>query len=537
MNIKKNLFLERFLNMKKILCIFFTFLTFSHLHSDNVKWSSPPTMLSTVNVNASDPQVAIDTNGDAVSVWIENAFVKSSTKTVNGNWTAEVTVSATGASSPRLVSDSNGNATAVWVENGIIKGATKPFNGNWSSSTSLSTSGASSPSLCIDAAGNVIAAWVRGSNIETSTKLFGLNWQTRVTITSTAAATPSIAIGGSGANTRAVIVWQGTSSGIPVIFSSTKLLSGSWSTALVISETVHNAAQPFVAVDANANALAIWYAYDIIGLSDTNVVVKSAERSASKGTWSAVSDLSAPGIRDPSTLVARVAFDSIGNAIALWNISFDDETFTIQSAVNPVNGSWSAPVDLVSSNLYAYSAELSATTFGDVLGLYLFYNGNSLLIQSVESDINGFLNNFWSVPITISLGIDNAYPKIAAALSGNVIHTAAVWTNFNGANNSIVASTGSKTLVLPPSNLSVVQNLHNFGVFSEYYNTLSWNASTDPNVVGYLIFRNGAFIGQVDADVLQFIDDNRTLNGAVTYSVTAINAQQTQSRTVSINFP
>ncbi len=523
--------------MKKILCLFFAILTFSHLHSNNLSWSSPPTILSGVTLNGSDPQVAIDSNGDAVAAWIENSLVKSSSKIVNGNWTAEVTVSATNASSPRLVSDLNGNATVIWVESGVIKAATKPFNGNWSSSTALSTSGASSPSLCVDAAGDVVAAWVRSGNLETSTKLFGLSWQSHVTITSTAAATPSVAIGGSGSNARAAVVWQGTVSGTNVVFSSTKLISGAWSTAQVISDTTHNSAQPFVAVDANANALAIWYAYDITGVSNTNVVVQSAERSSLTGLWGEVFSLSAPGIRNPATLVARIALDSIGNAIALWTISFDDQTFNVESAIKPVNGQWSAPLDLVNSNLYAYIVDVSATSFGDVLSLYMFYNGNSLLIQSVESDINGFLNNFWSVPITISLGTDNAFPKIAATLTGNVIHAAAVWANFNGSHNLILAASGSKTLVLPPTNLSVTQNVHNFGVFTEYYNTLSWHASIDPNAVGYLIFRNGLFLAQVGANVLQFIDDNRTQNGAVTYSVTTIDNQQTQSAAVSISFP
>lgn len=522
--------------MKQLLCLFFTILTFSHLHSSNLSWSTPPTILSGVGLNASDPQVAIDANGDVIAIWIENNLVKSSAKEVTGAWTPEVTISATGASSPRLVSDRNGNAIAIWVENGVIKAAGKPFNGNWSSPTALSSSGASSPSLCVDAAGNVIAAWVRSGNLETSTKIFGANWQARVTISSTAAAFPTVAVGGSGSNTRAVVVWQGTSGQTNVIFSSTKLISGAWSSAQVISDTTHNASKPSVAVDSNTNALAIWYAYDVIGASYSNVAVQSASRPSTAG-WGAASSLSAFGIRNPSTLDAYIRFDSIGNAMALWNISFDDETFSIESAVKPVNGNWSDPVDLVNSNLYAYATAPSATTFGEVVNLYLFYNGSALLIQSIESNMDGFLNNSWSVPITISRGADNAYPKVAASLNGSVMNAAAIWVNYNGAYNAIVASTGSKTLPLPPSNLSVVQNVNNFGVFTEYYNTLSWHASMDPNVAGYLIFRNGVFIEQVGADVLQFIDDNRTLNGFVTYGVTAIDGQQTQSAMVNINFP
>ena len=247
--------------------------------------------------------------------------------------------------------------------------------------------------------------------------------------------------------------------------------------------------------------------------------------------------LSKPGIRNPSTLAARVAFDSFGNAIALWNISFDDVTFNIEASIKPVNGSWSKHEDLISSNQYAYSAELSPTTFGDILGIYLFYNGNSLLIQAIESDMNGFLNNTWSVPITISQGTDNANPKIAASLNGNVINAAAIWVHYNGVNNTIAASTGSKTLVLPPTNLHVTQGINNFGVFNEYYNTLTWQASSDPNAVGYVIFRNGEFLEQVGANVLEYIDGNRTQNGSVKYCVTAIDSQQTQSVSACFSFP
>src|SRR6185436_7660695 len=58
------------LNMKKIVSIFFAMLLFNHLYSNNINWSSPPTTLSGVNVNASDPQIAIDANGDVVAAWI-----------------------------------------------------------------------------------------------------------------------------------------------------------------------------------------------------------------------------------------------------------------------------------------------------------------------------------------------------------------------------------------------------------------------------------------------------------------------------------
>jgi len=522
--------------MKKIFSVLLTFLAFASAQGSNINWSSPPTTLSGIGVNASNPQVAINSSGVAVAVWIENNLIRSSFK--NGSsWGVATTISSINASSPGVVIDSSGNATAIWVESGVVKSASKTLFGSWGASTVLSSSGASSPTICVDSAGDVVAAWARSNNIETSTKLFGLAWGTRTTITASTASNPVIAAGGTGTGTRIMIVWQGVSSGINVIQASTKTISGPWSAALIISDATRQASQPYPAVDQNGNASAIWYAYDLAGNSYANVAVKSATRSNSTGTWSPISTLSSSGVRNPSTLTARIAYDSIGNTIALWNISFDDETFNIESAVKPVNGTWGAPVDIIANNLYAYSAQLAVTTFGDTLSLYQFYNGNSLQIQTIESDINGFVNNSWSVPITISQGTDNAFPQIAASLSSNTINTAGVWLNFNGTNTQVVAATGSKTLVLPPTGLHVAQSSHNFGVFNEFYNTLTWTASTDPNVVGYLIFRNGIFLEQVGAGVTSIIDDNRANSGSVTYGVSAIDAENAQSTLVTVSFP
>lgn len=527
--------------MKKLLSqIFVLCVLIAQLQGSNVKWSSSPEILSGAFSSVSNPQVVMDGSGNIVAAWIENGAVLSSSKLVDSEWTPAAALSTGGGSLVRLVSDPNGNATVAWIENGVVKAASKALTGGWSTPATLSLmqyNDASSLALGVGTAGDVIAAWVRNGNVETATKLFGKAWQSRVIISSSSAATPYVAIGGPENNTTAVVVWRGLSSGVNVVYASRKSIAGSWGKAATVSEIAHHAANPVVAMDSNANALTVWYSYDKIGQNYGNAVVKSAGLPASNDNWGAVVELSQAGIRNPAALTARIAFDSIGNAIALWNNSYDDETFALESAVKPVLGQWSEPAQLVDNNLYTYSADLALTSFGDVLSLYMFYNSANLLIQSVESDINGFQNNVWSVPLTISLGTNNAQPKVAATLNGNEIQAAAVWLHFDGVNNVLLASTGSKTLVAPPTNLSVTQGVHNFGVFTEYYNTISWQASTDPAVVGYLVFRNGVFIGQVGAGTLQFIDDNRVSNGLVTYSVASIDQLQTQSRMVSVSFP
>lgn len=521
--------------MKKSLAFFFTIFACSQLMCNDIAWSFPPTLISAASFDASDPQIAMDSSGNVVAAWVENGFVKASTKLVSGSWSTPVILSATGASCPRIVNSLSGNATAVWLESGIVKTATKSFGGSWSATTSLSSSGASCPDLAVDVAGDVVAVWARSGNIESSTKLFGGSWQTHVTITSTAATNPHVAIGGVGATDRAVVVWQGTVNSVNIVYAATKLMSGSWSTQQAISDTTHNASNAYVAVDGSSNATAVWYEYDVLGNLYSNVVVQSASRPAS-GIWSPPVSVSTPGIRNPADLVARVAFDANGNTIAVWSTSFDGESFDIQSATKPVRGVWTAPMEIINS-LYSFKADLAVTSLGDALITYAFYNGSAQIIKSSEMNFSGFMQNVWSVPINVSQGIDNAFPRVAATLTGNVINAAIVWINFNGSHNGVQAVTGSRSVVLPPSSPHVTQYVNNFGVFSEYYNTLTWTASSDPNVVGYAVFRDGKFLQQVDASVLQINDDNRVQNGAVTYGVAAIDNQQSQSNIINVSFP
>jgi hypothetical protein len=194
-------------------------------------------------------------------------------------------------------------------------------------------------------------------------------------------------------------------------------------------------------------------------------------------------------------------------------------------------------VDLVSTNLYAFGANLQVCSLGDALALYMFYNGQTITIQSAETDITGFMNNFWSVPNLISYGAENANPQGAITLSGNAIQAAAVWLSSNGTNNQVFASTGTKSLPLPPSNLTVSQSADNLGIYTDYYNTLTWTASADPSVVGYLVYRNGTFLAEVPVNELQYIDHNRTQNVVSNYAVASVNSDNNYSSMVTARYP
>lgn len=525
--------------MKQLYFAIFTALAISTAVASNIKWSSPPTTLSTANQNASSPQIASDGSGNLVAVWVENGVVKASLQHVGMSWGAATSISGTSASSPSVVSDSSGNLTAVWNAGGLIQAASHPSGGSWSSATTISSSNSSSPSLAVDSAGDVVAVWVTSSGaIHSSTKPFGGNWSNQKTITSSTSAAPFIAMGGTGSSATAVAVWQGTSSGANVVFASTLMpVTGSWNSPIVISDTTHSAGYAHAAVDNSGNATAVWYKYDLHNSIYSNVAVSSATFVSGASSWGAFNVVSDSGVKNPATLIARVGYDQSGNAQALWTNSYDGATFTTESALKAVGSAWGSPITAVNGNTYGYEADLNVLGFGDALSVYMFYNSQSVLIQSIENDTTGFIPSAWTVPLNIGMGAENGFPRVAAALSGNTLYSGAVWLTANGSNINVVASTGSKTLVLPPTALSVAQTTNNQVVFSEFENTLSWTASTDPNAVGYVVYRNGLFIGQVTAGVTSFVDHNPPQAGTGSpqaYGVASIDAQNGRSAVATV---
>src|SRR5690349_3974079 len=287
--------------MKKLLFSLISILPLSQVISSDINWAFPSTLLSTPNVNASDPQIASDANGNLVAAWIENGSVVSRAKLLNMNWNTSTILSTSPAIAPRIACDPYGNATAIWLENGIVKASSKPFMGEWSSTTTLSNGGAGYPNIVSNSTGDIIATWPRHGNIETRTKMFGNLWGGLQTISSSNATNPQIAISGAGSQSTAVIVWQKSNGQLTSVSAATKSILKNWTPEQTISNSQNNAGFPNIAMDSNGNATAVWFAYELEGANYSNVIVQSAEKTP-KGSWSIPSTLSSPGIRNPSTL-------------------------------------------------------------------------------------------------------------------------------------------------------------------------------------------------------------------------------------------
>jgi len=498
---------------------------------------TPPEIISGAMANASDPQIAMDSQGNMAAAWIEDGVVYTSYRPFEGAWETAAALSASTASSPRLALDESGNATLVWERNGIIYTADRPAMGNWSGASALSGSGASNPALAVNSGGDAVAVWERNGFIESKSKGFLGLWSLVSAMLSGANATdPDVAIS---ANQKAIAVWKTSSLGVDTIRSATSLIGGAWNAPVTLSTSSTDLlSHPKVAIDASGNATAIWFQASLINQTYSNVNTMSAGLAANTSAWTNFQTLTnSPGKRNPDDLVNRIAVDVYGNAFAFWSRSEDGNTYTYEGALKPIGGSFSSENPIILSNQHAYAASVTINSLGEVLAAFMVDEGSAAGIQSAGCNINGLKEVFWFDLMNISQGGSNGYPSVASALIGNTLNAGAAWIHFDGMNNVIQTSVGTKQALAPPTLLSVQQEIDASGIFTSYHNTISWVPSASPDILQYLIFKNGIFLKAVDGTATEAVESNVTENGAVTYGVVAADIEFAQSPMAIVQFP
>ena len=151
-------------------------------------------VLSASGQNATHPQIAADPNGNAVAVWEQsngsNIIIMARARPYGGSWQAPValSISTLNSESPQVAMDASGNATAVWSQsdgkNWIVRSSTKTLDGNWQeSSDRLSQHGSNSqnPQIAVDPIGNTTVVWENANGdshvIQSSVRPLGKTWQ------------------------------------------------------------------------------------------------------------------------------------------------------------------------------------------------------------------------------------------------------------------------------------------------------------------------------------------------------------------------
>lgn len=548
----------KMINVMKKRFVFFFVAVFCSLFvcAIEVEWTFPPNTISTLGQNASDPSIAIDKSGNALVLWIENDVVLSCEGTEHGGWNPSSAISGSGASNPHVSMDDQGNAIAIWLEKGVVFSRSKPIGKDWSgTATPLSQAGASYPQLAVNAGGQAVAVWLNKTVVEAASGTFKGGWNSSIAISGSACSFPQVSIDVSG---DVVAVWQQTDSSITSIYSSSQLRGGSWSVPAPISLIGENCASPNISLSSSTGekAIAIWYSYDLKGSTYSNVITQVASLQQD-GTWATPVKFNYPGIIDPYSFPTKVVMDDSGNAIAMWITSTDGSLYTVVFSAKPRGGFWSYVKMLVLPNVSCFGFALCPLKNGDALGAWMVLDqdGKNLIIETSVASLQ--LVNYdpassneaseqtssitsqmmWDPYITLSQGASNGYPQLASSYSNNYINMAACWLSYDGTYTSIQASLGGIDEPSPPTGLSVSQSTTNYGLVSDVCNTLSWNASTDKDVLSYRIYRNGNYVVSVPASQLNWVDHNQVDKQSVSYGVQTVIESLFVSEIAEITWP
>jgi hypothetical protein len=226
--------------------------------------------------NAGSARVAIDSNGNAVALWLQydgaGNSVYANRYVYGTGWGAPVLIENTSSTAhdPQVAVDPSGNAVAVWSQSdGVdesIYACRYVIGTGWGAAQSIETGAgaAASPQIAMDSSGNAIALWFQYQSnsspiihIYASRYAAGTGWGTPVIIDSGSswATSPQIAMNTSG---NAVAVWKQLDGTNDSIYANRYVSGTGWGTAQLIETGSGDAEFPQVATNSNDNAVAVW---------------------------------------------------------------------------------------------------------------------------------------------------------------------------------------------------------------------------------------------------------------------------------------
>lgn len=346
-------------------------------------WSTPVTFSVPDEKSGWNPRVAVGANGDAVAVWsstrnsAHRQITMAAVREAGGTWSTPVALSLTGEDDygisyqPTVVVDAQGTATAIWVEDtdysSAIRTRTRPRGGDWSEPVELTAReerAGETPQLAVDAHGNVTAVWnwheyeYGGGVIQSATRPIGGDWSEPVDLSDSDVRClyPQVAVNAQG---NAVAVWFAGGNGV----QAARWTDGAgWEPTVTLSRPGDHL--PDVTIDPQGTATAVWESHDDVGR------VVRASTSAPVGGWSTPVDLS---VRDDAPWLGaepQVTTDPAGNVTALWQNFYEPYYNRVTVARREAGRGWSAPVEIGEANGVIEPLRVAADPQGYVTALW-----------------------------------------------------------------------------------------------------------------------------------------------------------------------
>jgi hypothetical protein len=277
--------------------------------------------------SAAAARIAGDSAGDAIAVWFQfngtSDNVWANRFTASGNWGTPVLLQSgtNEATFPQIAMSIGGAACAVWSQ---YNGTTEAIWANdysidngWLGASVIQNDNVStgfSAQVGIDASGNCLRVWqqVHGPHTAIFADRYAPSGTGSAPVvigadSSIDMVTPQIAVD---ANGEAQAVWLEQGTGITTLWADHYSAAGGWETSVPLqSVTAGSASNPDIAIDAAGNALAVWEELR------SGLVYVWANRYVAGRGWGAAQLIGPPTGNSTSP---RVAFDSTGRAIAVW---------------------------------------------------------------------------------------------------------------------------------------------------------------------------------------------------------------------------
>jgi hypothetical protein len=403
------------------------------------------------NGNATAPQIAANANGNAVAVWMqaEGAITRiwSSYYTPGTGWSTAVPIetdTTNNSSSPQVAIDSQGKALAVWVQtfsNGLSYLQANQYTpGGWQPGAVMqietdNAGNASDPQIAFDAGGNALVTWTRNQNkIWAIRRPAGGAWEHESQIEpdngATIAAKPQIALNASG---NAWVVWVENYLNGQYVMANRYTAGTGWGTAGMVSANVYEVSASQIAIDANGDGLAVWEQYGG-GAGSTDIL--SSRFTAGTG-WSAAHSITTDKSHDSKT--PKVVFDSKGNALAVWAGTGAGAAIW-SSRFSSADTDWEAAAPIGTVNQYATveTPQIAFDASGNAYAVWRqFISGKDKQYNIASSRLAA--GGAWTAPeLTESDDAGGAeFPQIAVDANGNAT---AVWQQSDGTRDNIVVN-------------------------------------------------------------------------------------------------
>jgi hypothetical protein len=147
-------------------------------------WGDPVALPDGAQFPASaGPDVGFGADGTAVAVWVSGGTslqsLRSAARARGGSWSRPVEVASGHASDPNVSVDPQGNAIAVWTDRARLLAAVRPVAAGAWQPAEVSSAEVSAPRVALDAAGKGLAVWNlrSGDLIPVLTADFAASWE------------------------------------------------------------------------------------------------------------------------------------------------------------------------------------------------------------------------------------------------------------------------------------------------------------------------------------------------------------------------